>query len=268
MPELPEVETVRLELEPWLRHTHISHAALVDAPEGKKYANLTRCIGQEILAVQRRGKFLILPLSQGDELIIHLGMTGILTPKMPEKHLRVKLELHNAPTLYFQDTRRFGRFLVVAAGDYQSLPTLHTLGIEPFDADFTPEYLAEQLSKSRSAIKTYLLSQKPVAGLGNIYADEVLWRVNIHPRMPSKAVPQSVMVEMRDAIVDILQKSIEAQGTTLNDYRTVSGEVGAYLEQLHAYGHAGEPCGRCGVLLEREVIGGRSSHFCPQCQKL
>lgn len=267
MPELPEVETVRRELEPWLEHAIVSHAALVDAPEGKKYANLSRCIGQTIEAVQRRGKFLILPLSEGDELIIHLGMTGIITPKLPAKHLRVKLEFHNAATLYFQDTRRFGRFLVVKAGEYQSLPTLASLGIEPFDEAFSADYLAKQLAKSRTAIKTYLLSQKPVAGLGNIYADEVLWQVQIHPRTASNAVPKNLMPQLRDAIVDILQKSIEAQGTTLNDYRTVNGEVGAYLEQLNAYGQAGKPCPRCKGLLEREVIGGRSSHFCPQCQQ-
>jgi formamidopyrimidine-DNA glycosylase len=269
MPELPEVETVRRELGPWLTGRTILKAERVDAPEGKKYANLERAAGQKILAVNRLGKFLILPLDAGDELIIHLGMTGIISPKPFEKHVRAKLTLNagNNPELYFQDVRRFGRFLVVPAGNYGTLPTLNAIGPEPLTELFTEEHFSKALKKSSTAIKTYLLSQKPVSGVGNIYADEALWRTNIHPLTPANKIPKEKIPRLRQAIREILAASIEAQGTTLNDYRTVNGEVGEYISQLKAYGHEGDACDNCGTTIERIVIGGRSSFYCPQCQK-
>lgn len=277
IPELPEVETVRRELEPWLVGRHIQGAELIDAVPHVKYANLPNCVGQRIEAVNRRGKFLLLPLDDGDELIIHLGMTGIVTGEKPEKHVRVHLELSKpkkatkdagSNDLYFQDTRRFGRFLVVKQGEYKSLPTLHNMGVEPISEDFTDKVFKDALQKSSTAVKTYLLSQKPVAGVGNIYADEALWQTKIHPLTPSNKVPTKKIPLLRQAIVEILKKSIEAQGTTLNDYRTVNGEVGAYISELKAYGHDGEACERCGVIIEKIVVGGRGTHFCPACQKV
>jgi formamidopyrimidine-DNA glycosylase len=269
VPELPEVETVRRELEPWLTGRTILKAERVDAPEGKKYANLERAAGQEILAVKRLGKFMILPLSKGDELIIHLGMTGVISPKPFEKHVRAKLTLNKGrdDTLYFQDVRRFGRFLVVAAGDYATLPTLAALGPEPLSDAFTEAQFATALKKSSVAIKTYLLSQKPVSGVGNIYADEALWRSDIHPLTPAKKIPKKKIPMLLRAIKDILAASIEHQGTTLSDYRRVNGEVGEYVTQLKAYGHENDPCEKCGTTIERIVIAGRSSHYCPQCQR-
>ncbi len=269
MPELPEVETVRRELEPWLTGRTIVKAELIDAPEGNKYANLERAAGQKILAVNRRGKFMILPLSKGDELIIHLGMTGLISPKPFEKHVRAKLTLNKGKnaTLYFQDVRRFGRFLVVDAGDYSLLPTLAAIGPEPLGDDFTEQQFAIALKKSSTAIKPYLLSQKPVSGVGNIYADEALWQSEIHPLTPANKIPKKKIPVLMQAIKDILAASIEHQGTTLNDYRTVNGEVGEYITQLKAYGHENEPCERCDTTIERIVIAGRSSHYCPRCQK-
>lgn len=270
MPELPEVETVRRELEPWLVGRTILKAERVDAPDNNKYANLERAAGQKILAVKRRGKFMILPLSKGDELIIHLGMTGLISAKPFEKHVRARLTLNKGKdsTLYFQDVRRFGRFLVVDAGDYSLLPTLAVIGPEPLSDDFTEKQFATALKKSSTAIKTYLLSQKPVSGVGNIYADEALWQSEIHPLTPANKIPAKKIPVLMQAIKDILAASIEHQGTTLNDYRTVNGEVGEYITQLKAYGHENEPCEKCGSTIERIVIGGRSSHYCPQCQKI
>jgi formamidopyrimidine-DNA glycosylase len=269
MPELPEVETVRRELEPWLTGRTILKAERVDAPESKKYANLERAAGQKILAVNRLGKFLILPLDAGDELIIHLGMTGIISPKPFDKHVRAKLTLSEGvnPELYFQDVRRFGRFLIVPAGEYKTLPTLNAIGPEPLTELFTDEHLSKALKKSSTAIKTYLLSQKPVSGVGNIYADEALWRTNIHPLTPANKISKDKIPLLRQAIREVLAASIEAQGTTLSDYRTVNGEVGEYITQLKAYGHEGDDCEKCGTTIERIVIGGRSSFYCPQCQK-
>lgn len=256
-------------MDTWLAGRQIINAELVDALPHAKYANLRRAIGQTIQSVKRRGKFIIVPLDGNDELIIHLGMTGIITPQKPEKHLRVVLELSPGinPQLYFKDTRRFGRFLVVPAGDYTSLPTLHKLGVEPLGQDFSQQHFHQQLQRSNTAIKSYLLSQRPVAGVGNIYADEALWASKIHPLTSAKRVSKAKAGKLREAIIKILAASIEAQGTTLNDYRTVNGEVGAYLNELKAYGHDGQACQRCGTMIEKIVVAGRGTHFCPQCQQ-
>lgn len=270
MPELPEVETVRRELEPWLVKRKILSIDLVDAKPGPKYANLLRATGQSIKAVNRRGKFLLLPLSDDDELIIHLGMTGIITPQEPKKHTRVKLELSGKKdsVLYFQDVRRFGRFLIVPQGDYRDLPTLRAMGPEPLSNDFNAKQFAKALAKSSTAVKTYLLSQKPVSGVGNIYADEALWASKIHPLTPANKVPKRQIPLLVDMIKDILEASIKAQGTTLNDYRTVNGEVGAYINELNVYGHKEEPCPRCGTPISKIVVAGRGTHFCKKCQKM
>src|SRR5690625_1718442 len=191
MPELPEVETVRRQLAPWLSGRMISRALLL-APPGPKYAGLERAAGQRIEGVSRRGKFLLLPLSRGDELVAHLGMTGVLSPgaEREHKHLRVRLELEgDAPnSLDFVDPRRFGRFLVVRRGEYGSLPTLDRLGPEPLSDEFTPDGLLAALARSGSAVKAYLLGQRPVAGVGNIYVDEALWRAGVHPLTPASRV--------------------------------------------------------------------------------
>jgi formamidopyrimidine-DNA glycosylase len=270
MPELPEVETVRRELEPWLTGRTILKAERVDAPEGPKYKGLELASGQTIREVNRRGKFLLLPLSHGDELIIHLGMTGIISPKDPGKHVRVKLSLSEGqtPFLYFQDTRRFGRFLLVEAGNYRDLPTLFAMGPEPLSEDFNPKQFMTALQKSSMPIKPYLLSQKPVSGVGNIYADEALWASKVHPLTPAKKVAERQIPLLVQMIKDVLAASIEAQGTTLNDYRTVNGELGAYRDELKAYGHKEEPCPRCGTAISKIVVAGRGTHFCPKCQKI
>ncbi len=270
MPELPEVETVRRELVGWLSGRTVRQVKRVDAPSGPKYAQLERAAGQRIETARRRGKFLLLPLSGGDELIIHLGMTGVISHRQPTGHLRIVIELDGRAKrrLYFQDVRRFGRMLVVVAGDYRVLPTLHRMGPEPLSPSFTATAFHEALQKSRSATKTLLLSQRPVAGCGNIYADEALWRARVHPRTPANQISKRKAATLHRAIVDVLRAAIEAQGTTLNDYRTVEGGLGAYVEQLLVYGHDGAPCRRCSSLLQKIVLSGRGTHFCGRCQRL
>jgi formamidopyrimidine-DNA glycosylase len=270
MPELPEVETVRRELEPWLIGRTIVRAERVDAPIGPKYAHLAKAAGQRIEAVGRRGKFIVMPLSHGSELIVHLGMTGIVTPERPRQHLRVVMTLSGrAPKrLFFQDARRFGRLLVVPAGDYRSLPTLAALGPEPLSDAFTPRGLHEALRKSRMAIKSLLLTQRPVAGLGNIYIDETLWRAGIHPKLAACRITSAQAERIHHEAVDVLRAAIIAQGTTINDYRTVNGNVGEYVNSLAVYGHEGDPCRRCGATLEKIVLGARGTHYCPRCQRM
>jgi len=268
MPELPEVETVRRELEPWLVGRTIVRARRADAPAGPKYHHLERADGQRIQAVNRRGKFLLLPLSRGDELVIHLGMTGHLTPHRPESHLRVVVDLEKKERLYFQDARRFGRFLVVRAGRYESLPTLHHMGPEPLSSAFTGDHFHHVLRTSRAPIKAFIMTQRPVAGVGNIYADEALWRARIHPLAPAHTVSRRKADELRTAIVDVLRASIAAQGTTFSDYRNVNGEPGDFFSELAAYGHDGDPCQRCGTKLARIIVGQRGTCFCPRCQRV
>ncbi|MCC6525206.1 MAG: DNA-formamidopyrimidine glycosylase, partial [Polyangiaceae bacterium] len=224
MPELPEVETVRRELEPALVGATIVRARRVDAPAGPKYQHLGRAAGQRILAVARRGKFLLLPLSRGDELVIHLGMTGVLGFERPESHVRAVLELgrKRRPCLYFRDPRRFGRFLVRRPGEPCGLPTLERLGPEPLEPAFDDAAFGARL-RGRAPIKTALLGQRVVAGVGNIYADEALWRAGIHPLTPTGRLRPDEISRLRVAIVEVLRASVAAQGTTFRDYRTVNG---------------------------------------------
>ena len=247
----------------------------VDTPLGPKTADLERACGQRIEAVNRRGKFLLLPLRRGagelaDELVIHLGMTGVVTPELPARHLRVRVRLDGAEpaTLFFKDSRRFGRFLVVPRGVYTGLPTLAAMGPEPLEAGFTVAGFAAALGRSRAPIKGVLLSQRAVSGVGNIYADEALWRTRIHPLTPASTLSRAQVRSLHAAVREVLAAAVALQGTTLYDYRTVNGEVGSYLEKLDAYGHTGDPCPRCGAAIERLLVAQRSSHVCPRCQRL
>ena len=271
MPELPEVETVRRQLAPWLTGRTVRTARRADAPSGPKYAHLERADGQTIRGVERRGKWLILPLSTGDELLIHLGMTGVVSATSPASHHRVTVELEprgDRDTLYFQDIRRFGRFLVAPAGDYAGLPSLQKMGPEPLSEAFTPELFHANLKRSATAIKQHLMSQRAVAGVGNIYCDEALWIAKIHPRARSNRISRRRAEVLRDAIIDVLRASIERQGTTLRDYRTVDGDSGGYASRLNVYGKTGQPCPRCpDRAVKRILLGQRSTHFCRGCQR-
>jgi len=248
----------------------IVRAELSEALPGPKYVGLERAPGQRILRVGRRGKFLILPLSGGDDLIVHLGMTGSVSPTPSDKHVRVRLGLNPGPNpeLYFQDARRFGRFLLVPSGRYETLPTLHAMGPEPLAPEFSAPAFYRALQASAAPIKPYLLSQRPVSGVGNIYADEALWRARVHPLTPAKAVSKQKAYALAEAIRVVLAASLEFRGTTLQDYRTVNGEVGSYASQLQVYGHSGAPCPRCGRAISKTVVAGRGTHFCSFCQRL
>lgn len=247
----------------------VAAAELVEASPGPKYVGLERSVGQTILGVRRRGKFLVVPLSLGDDLIIHLGMTGVLSAEPSPKHVRVKLTLDEGPNpeVYFQDVRRFGRFLVVPSGLYEGLPTLDKMGPEPLEPGFTDAGFYRALQASAMPVKPYLLSQRPVSGVGNIYADEALWMAKLHPLVPAKAISKAKAYSLAAAIREVLRASIAAKGTTLQDYRTVNGEVGGYLERLRVYGHEGDPCPRCGRPISKTVVAGRGTHFCGHCQR-
>ena len=267
IPELPEVETIRRQLSPWLTGRTIVSANRADAPPGPKYAHLEQAAGGKILAVNRRGKFLILPLDIGHELIIHLGMTGVLTPVRPAGHLRVVIELNPGPdaSLYFQDIRRFGRFFTALRGDRSGCPSLLGMGPEPLSDAFTLDGFVQAL-RSLAAIKTRLLSQRAVAGLGNIYVDEALWQIGVHPERRAEGLEREDVAALRSSIIALLRDAVEQGGTTLNNYRNVRGEAGAFKSQLQVYGRTNEPCMRCGTAIRRSVVGQRGTHWCPRCQ--
>ena len=265
MPELPEVETVRRELEPWLLGRSIAAAS---HHPSHKFSSASDAVGTAIETVGRRGKYLILDLDDDRQLIVHLGMTGKLRPTVatvaPGPHVRARWELDDGSVLEFDDIRRFGRIAVVPHGCYRSLPTLDALGPEPFDEDFEPTTFTQALRASHRAVKTQLLSQRPVAGVGNIYADEALWEARINPA--TRRLSAGRAARLHSAIRLVLGRGLRNGGTTLRDYRAPSGRSGRNQHTLRCYGRAEEPCERCATDLRRKTVDARATTWCPACQ--
>jgi len=264
MPELPEVETVRRQLEPLVTGRAVTEGWGHPSP---KFASAPLAAGARIDAVGRRGKYLLLALDDDRELIIHLGMTGVLRLRRGEldPHVRAWWALDDGQVLELRDVRRFGRIGVVPAGEHASLPTLAAQGPEPWDPSLDDGGFWQRTRRSRARIKTQLLSQRPVAGVGNIYADEALWRAGVHPARRSITRKQAdrLLAELRT----VLEQGIANGGTTLRDYRTPAGDLGRNQLELGAYGRAGRPCLRCGSELRRTVIDSRGTTHCPTCQR-
>jgi formamidopyrimidine-DNA glycosylase len=266
VPELPEVESVRRQLDPRLSGLAILDVWFDPLPSmPREFHDLERGVGRRIRRVGRRGKFLIAPLDQGLELVMHLGMTGAFRFDLDDPYVRARLWLDNGRTLVFRDPRRFGRMAVVDAGDYAALPTLRFLGPEPLSDEFDPLPFARFLAHSRAPIKAVLLSQRAVAGVGNIYADEALWIARINPL--SRRVGRSRAFMLHSAIREVLSSAIEREGTTFRDFQMVNGESGRNAGFLIAYGKAGRPCPRCSTSLRKIVLGGRGTTYCPRCQR-
>ena len=262
MPELPEVESVRRQLDPELRGRRVLR---VWTDRQRRFHAPERLAGHRVECVGRRGKFLVSPLDGGLELVLHLGMTGSLHFGPADPYARARLALDDGRELVFRDPRRFGALAVVDAGAYDGvLPSLAALGPEPLSDDFDPERFAAALAATHAPVKPFLLSQRPVAGVGNIYADEALWLARVHPA--SRRVGRRRAYALHGAIREVLAAAIEREGTTFRDYRMVNGESGRNATFLAAYGRAGRPCPRCGTPLRRLVLGGRGTPFCPACQ--
>lgn len=281
VPELPEVETIRRQLAPKLEGRTVETAWSFPSP---KFDDAPAAVGRTIDAVRRRGKYLLIGLVDGavhptgsdpatSELVVHLGMTGRLGITPPgaiddsgadDPHLRSSWTLDDGAILTFHDVRRFGRVAVVPAGDHSRLPTLSSLGPEPDDEAFDPDHLRGAVNRGRRAVKTVLLSQRVVAGVGNIYADEALWRAGIHPR--ARRLTRNGALKLRDAVRAVIAEGIEHGGTTLSDYRDAEGRAGTNQHRLDCYGRSGQPCRRCGSVLVRSVLDGRSTSWCPTCQ--
>ena len=270
VPELPEVESVRRQLAPRLVGRRIRDVRF--SPQAR-FSDLDRAAGRSVLDLRRRGKYLLARLSavgRADvELVAHLGMTGAFRFRdedgwTPDRYVRATIELDDG-ALDFRDVRRFGRLTVVEAGEYRSIATLAGLGPEPLSAEFTPEGLHAALAASAAPVKSQLLSQRPVAGLGNIYADEALWCAAIHPR--ARRVGRGRAGRLWEAVRDVLAAAIEREGTTFRDYQMVNGQSGRNADFLVAYGQGGRPCPRCRTALRRITVGGRGTTYCPRCQR-
>ena len=266
MPELPEVESVRRQLEPELTDRRVENAWWDSHPAlPRQFMGLELLTGRRVLGVGRRGKFMIAPLDEDLELILHLGMTGSFRFGLEDPHVRAKLVLDDGRSLSFRDVRRFGRMAVVESGEYGGIPTLKLLGPEPLTEDFDPDRFAATLKRTSAPIKPYLLSQRPVAGVGNIYADEALWLARINPN--SRRVGRVRAHALHAAINEVLAAAIEREGTTFSDYAMLDGASGRNADFLIAYGRAGTPCPRCRTPLRKITLGGRGTTYCPKCQR-
>jgi formamidopyrimidine-DNA glycosylase len=278
MPELPEVETIVRGLRGPLigrqfTGVRVGCEDLVARPrpepaEGPLVGEFKRrVVGQEILAVRRRGKYLIFALSGGESLIIHLRMTGRLLIKNPndelDKHDHLIFELDDGRELRFNNVRKLGRVYLVDDED----EIVGKLGPEPLADDFTPADFAALFSGRRGMIKPLLLNQRFIAGIGNIYADEALFAAHVHPERRADTLTTEDIECLYNAIRQVLHQGIENRGTTLSAYRDAEGREGRNQEHLQVSRNADQPCPRCGTPIERRVVGGRGTYFCPKCQR-
>ena len=291
MPELPEVETIRRQLEPEVTGRRILEADVLDArwtrPEPPD--DVERAIaGRTIEAVERRGKYLLLRLEGGRTLAMHLRMTGNLLldeepagdgadPRRlggerlyegnPElRYLRAQLRLDDGRRLLFTDPRRFGHAVVLRDHELDEYFAAR-LGVEPLSDSLTAEELCRLAAGRRAPLKSFLLNQLGIAGIGNIYADEALHRAELHPLSPAGSMKPEDCERLRVGIVEALEAGLRSGGASIDDYRDARGEQGSMQEEFLVHTREGKPCPRCGAEIRRIVIGGRSTYFCPSCQR-
>lgn len=272
MPELPEAETIARGLRPALtgrriRKTEILHDDLL--PQGPSH--FRRGVRRRtLIGVARRGKNLVLELDDGSVILVNLGMTGKLLPNPPAEgegrptHPALRFHLDDGGTLVYDDTRRFGRVEVLEPESWEERS--RSLGPEPLDPSFGPQEMEEIFGGSRSPVRTALLDQRRLAGIGNIYANEALHQARIHPRRRARTLDRSDFARLHGALTELLEAAVEAGGTTIRDFRNASGERGRYSRQLRVYDRAGRPCPVCESAIERIVFGNRSAFVCPGCQ--
>lgn len=270
MPELPEVETTKKGIKPHIIDQIIS-GVLVRNSKLRVPVPLNMdelCVGKKITAITRRAKYLLLHLSQGT-ILIHLGMSGHLrivpSTTRPEKHDHIDLMMNNGLSLRYCDPRRFGLFVYLDENPYQHSLLAH-LGPEPLSADFTSDYLYQRTRNRNQPIKSMVMNNEIVVGVGNIYATESLFQAGLHPKMAAKEITEDACRSLTIQIKDILKSAIEAGGTTLRDFYTFDGKLGYFSISLKVYGRKTQSCFRCNSIIESVIIAGRHSAFCPQCQ--
>jgi formamidopyrimidine-DNA glycosylase len=274
MPELPEVETIVRALRPHLLNRKIEKAETFTQkmrsplpPDLQK-----RLRGKRISGVRRRGKYIIVDLDGNPGMILHLGMTGAFRVETrsaaPRKHDRVIFDLDNGKSWRFEDIRKFGE-LILLNEDHPRLPeSVERLGPEPLTGEFNGGYLKEKAKGRKTPVKVFILDQKVIAGIGNIYASESLFLAGIRPGIRADGISRKRYDALAEKIKEVLSEAIKWGGTTISDYKSVDGSEGKFALKLNVYGREGEKCGRCGRgEIKKIILGGRSSFYCPVCQK-
>jgi formamidopyrimidine-DNA glycosylase len=287
MPELPEVETVCRQLEPEIEGRRIEQLEVLDERWCRPLPphELEGAVeGATIEGLGRRGKYLLLELDGERTLVMHLRMTGNLVlvegedrldpsegmrlyegeRTASERHLRARFVLDDGRELWFTDPRRFGEAFLIDHADLEA--RFERLGVEPFSDDFTPEALAAMSAGRTAPLKSFLLDQSRVAGVGNIYADEALFRARLHPLSPAGSMCPEHHAALRDAVVAALEAGIDRGGASIDDYRDGRGEKGTMQDEFLVHTREGEPCPNCGESIVRIVVSGRSTYYCPHCQ--
>jgi formamidopyrimidine-DNA glycosylase len=274
MPELPEVETAARSLASQVLGRQIvaverlDWERMVEAPDVSAFRALLP--GRTILAVRRRAKWLLADLDAGWTLALHLRMSGSIIVQSSDEpadhHTHLVLQLDDGRRIFFRDVRKFGRVRLLDAEGLAQLDARY--GGEPLEASFTPDTLRDLLRGRRTRIKPLLLDQSSIAGLGNIYTDEALWRARIHPLRSAASLTNAESDRLYEAIRSALALGLEHGGSTLRDYRNGYGEKGHTQEYFNVYDRKGQPCSRCGTLIERIVVAQRGTHICPTCQIL
>ncbi|WP_459499162.1 DNA-formamidopyrimidine glycosylase [Bacillus sp. C1] len=273
MPELPEVENVRTTLEnlvtgKTIQDVIVTYPKLVKRPDDAElFKEMLR--GETIDRIERRGKFLLLYVTKY-VIVSHLRMEGkylLYKGEEPiDKHTHVRFQFTDGTELHYKDVRKFGTMHLFQKGEEFSKMPLADLGPEPFDAELTPVYLQERLKRTNRKIKVVLLDQRLLVGLGNIYVDEVLFRSGIHPEREASSLTKAEIENIHAATVATLAEAVERGGSTIRTYLNSQGQIGSFQELLNVYGRKGEPCVTCGNVIEKTVVGGRGTHYCPMCQ--
>jgi formamidopyrimidine-DNA glycosylase len=271
MPELPEVETIRRQLAPHLEGRRILTAEVFDPrwtrPEPPSLIE-DALPGRTVERVGRAGKYLVWELSGDLYLLVHLRMTGSLLfdPTDEPTHTRARFALDGGHRLIYVDPRRFGTGHLMPGEAARDSYLGQRIGIEPLTPEFTVEHL-RALARNRTApVKSFILDQRRIAGVGNIYADEALFRAKIHPLRPAGKLTRAQLADLRDAIEQSLADGIEAKGATIDDFRHVDGARGSFQDRFLVHTRAGEPCVRCGTPIRKLVVGGRGTYVCERCQ--
>jgi formamidopyrimidine-DNA glycosylase len=275
VPELPEVETIRQQLEPQLVGRRFDRVEIHDPRLVRPFepiAVAAELEGERVSALERRGKYLIVRFESGRALLIHLRMTGSLRHASKGKladdpHRRAVVRLDDGSDVAYRDVRRFGTWQLLEPGELE--PYLDKrLGVEPLERTFTARRLAKQLEGRRAPIKAALLDQRTVAGLGNIYVDEALWRAEVHPLRPAGTLEEDELKRLARSIKDALRAGVRRQGASLRDYSTPDGGLGRMQDRFCVYDREGRPCRRCGTPIDKIRTAGRGTWYCPSCQRL
>ncbi|WNX86220.1 bifunctional DNA-formamidopyrimidine glycosylase/DNA-(apurinic or apyrimidinic site) lyase [Agathobaculum sp. NTUH-O15-33] len=275
MPELPEVEIIRRVLLPQIQGAviqtvSVTRPEVVAHPDADKFCR--QLTGQKIHNMTRRGKFLTVLLVSGDSLSLHLRMTGCLLLVPPDnpmkKHTHVMFQLDNGKELRFSDPRRFGRFWLLERDEADTYSGAGSLGVEPLESSLTAAYLKTSFYRRKRPVKECLLDQKSIAGIGNIYSDEILFSAQVHPSRTANSLTDDEWKRLAEEIPKVLNYFIEKSAVTPEEFLQGTGQDYRNTAFLRVYGREGEPCPMCGTTLRKTVIAGRSSVFCPHCQPM